>query len=655
MSETGKPEGRREAALRRLRTDYVYWCDKAAWIVNKRAKRVRLVLKRPQKRLLRGLMAQRAAGNPMRAIVLKARQIGMSTVVEVVMACRVTQEENHLGLVLAQDRKTAGKLFKMAEFVHANLPAQIKPPVARRADTEDRKYLVFGEPSQSLRRQGVLGLNSTLEISTAAGLAGRGLTPRTLHVSEYAWWEQTEALLGVLNGVPDDEDTLVVKESTAKGHNHFKDEWDLAVSGESGEIAFFSPWFEEEDYRRPFANDSDAMELEQGLELHPRYGEGERKLYELILSSYHEWHAEEPYPWLTAAVASSRDPLGGAAAFRAALHRRVLEHLAWRRWAIAAKCQGKVDRFKQEYPSTPDEAFLATGARVFDANIVAAVLKRCEGTDPAVPTIEKPGPIPGVLRIGESKPGKDRAKQPIVIPTSALWVPASKREHDEVARWRLWEAPQKEDREQDRPAGQYIAFMDPASGETDEKGTTHAEHAITVIDHRTRLQVAEWYGQVDPDLAALELLLVALYFNRAWVNVERTGGYGLSILRKLAIDWKYPYVWTEESKDKRATPRSDRLGWSTDSVSKPLMEAELTELLRLEKDGIRSRKVASQMLTFVRDDRGRTAPEAGHLSDGLMSYMGAQMTAKLRPIRPDFRAQSKPKPKRGRRSKRTGY
>ena len=42
------------------------------------------------------------------------------------------------------------------------------------------------------------------------------------------------------------------------------------------------------------------------------------------------------------------------------------EQLAWRRWCIAANCGGDLDLFHQEYPSTPDEAFISTGRCVFD-------------------------------------------------------------------------------------------------------------------------------------------------------------------------------------------------------------------------------------------------------------------------------------------------
>jgi hypothetical protein len=636
---------RREAVRRRLRDDYVFYPERALWIVDKQGVKRRFLLKRPQKRLAGALMRQRDAGEPQRAVALKARQVGVSTAVQAWVTQRTTQLENHLAMVLAQDRMTAGKLFKIGNFMWANLPAEIKPQRSQNADTLDRKYSVFGEPSQQLRRQGMLGLNSTVEISSPKGLAARGATPRTLHISEFAWWQVTETLLGLLNGVPDDPGTLVVIESTARGHNHFKDQWDMAVSGESGYYPFFSPWYEEEEYRRPL-NDQDAAALSRAVGRHPRWGADEPALAATIRGEYVRWAAED----------------GERAPAEAWLERRVLEHLAWRRWAIPAKCEGSVDKFKQEYPSDPDEAFLSTGNRVFDAKSVAVVVKRCETlTDPPMPTIEQTGPVPGGLRVVETRSAVNRQKQRIEVPTAVMWVPDRRLSHDEQGGWRLWQAPRK-DRELEGgdvvAAGQYVVAGDPASGETDEKGVTHADHAIQVIDHESRLQVAEWAGQIDPDLWAVELLKAALFFNRAWIGVERTGGYGLAALRLLSLDWHYPFVFTEQSKDRRSESRSDRLGFSTDAVSKPLLEAHLMELLRLEKDGIQSLVLARQMLTFVRHDNGRTGPEAGKLSDRLMAYMIAQWIAHLRPLRPGGAqpsGQNKGRRQRRPRSRKTGY
>jgi hypothetical protein len=648
MTATGETD-RLEAVRRRLRDDYVFYPERALWIVDKQGTRRRFMLKRPQRRLNRALMAQRDAGMPQRAVALKARQVGVSTDVQGLTVQRATQHENHLAMVLAQDRQTAGALFKIGDYMWANLPADIKPPRSQNADTQDRKYSVFGEPSMALRRQGLMGLNSRIEIATPKGLSARGRTPRTLHISEYAFWTVDEALIGILNGVPDDPGTLVVIESTAKGHNHFKDDWDLAVSGESGYYPFFSPWFEEEEYRRPM-NDADAATLERGLGRHPRWGADEPQLADTIREEYVKWAGEDNEP----------------APDEAWLERRVLEHLAWRRWAIPAKCRGSVDKFKQEYPSVPDEAFLATGSRVYDVQSISMVIKRCGQTDPPVPSLEVMGPVPGGFRVDESRSAVNRQKQRIEVPTSVVWVPQARLDRDEQGGWRLWQAPRKERRLEGEdggeprivPAGQYVIGGDPASGETDDKGVTHAEHALQVIDHESRLQVAEWTGQMDPDLWAMEALKAALFFNRAWVVIERTGGYGLAALRLLSLDWHYPYVFTEQSKDKRSEKRSDRLGISTDHVSKPLMEAHLMELLRLEKDGIQSMRVARQMLTYVRRDNGSSGPESGALADALMALTIAQYGAHLRPLRPGGAPQSGKK-KKGRRdrprSRKTGY
>lgn len=636
---------RREAVRQRLRDDFEYYAENAVWIANKQGKVIPFKLRRPQKRLARALMAQRAAGIPMRAVLLKARQVGMSTLSQSMIIQRVTQQANHTAMVLATDRDTAGNLFSIGEGMYARLPAEIRPPVAAQSGTQDRKHMTFGEPSRQLRREGVLGLNSRITMATPAGLSGRSRTIRTLHISEYAHWPMSDKLLAVINGVPDDPDSLILNESTPYGHNHFKDEWDLAVSGESGYIPFFTPWYEDGEYRRPFANEADYDMFVPGD--HPKYGgEEEEKLYTQLREDIAKWTEEE-----------------GERFAADELELLVLEHLNWRRWAIPAKAQGSIDKFHQEYPSNPDEAFLSTGNRVFEPKLVQVVIDRCEKvTDPPVRSIETPGPAAGLLRPAETKKVIDRMKQKIDVPTSVEWVPRSKidRAGGEVARWRLWEAPQKGHEHEGVwvPDGQYIVFCDPASGQTDEKGLTRATHAIQVIDHRTRRQVAEWAAQIDPDLCALELLMIALHYNSAWINVEKTGGWGLPMIRKLRHDWHYTRIWTNESLDKRTTKYEDRLGWDTNSVTKPLMEAELIELLRLEADGIRSLELARQMLWFVRDDRGRSAPEPGKLSDRLMAFMGAQMTAKLRPIRPDAGPTSqrkRAKKRRRPRSEKTGY
>jgi hypothetical protein len=48
------------------------------------------------------------------------------------------------------------------------------------------------------------------------------------------------------------------------------------------------------------------------------------------------------------------------------MHGATLEQLAWRRHQIHTELRGDVDLFHQEFPTTPEEAFLASGRPVFD-------------------------------------------------------------------------------------------------------------------------------------------------------------------------------------------------------------------------------------------------------------------------------------------------
>lgn len=653
---TGATPADIERVRRRLREDYEFVIDRASAvkIVAKSGETITMVLKRPQRRLVRALMRQREAGRPQRAIILKARQVGFSTLAQALGIMRATQTENHVALTIAQERDTTSALFDIGRFVWANLPGQIKPPAAREGGTKERRYLLFGEPGQQLRRAGVLGLNSAYETATAkTAAAARGRTIRTLHMSEVAFWGSDEALLGIQQGVPDLASTLILKESTANGHNFFKDEWDLAEAGESDYYPMFTPWFEEDEYRRAFANEREMWDFEasigSGTPGRPEIGDDEQDLAELIPAKIRAWAEEDGV-----------DPPSEEETWA-----RTLEHLNWRRWAIPTKTQGKVAKFHQEYPSTPEEAFLSTGRKVFDSILVRRALAVCERTDPAVPSVEHPGPARGLLRGAEMQEVRVRRGVTLEVPQKALWVPRSRAERGEASNWRVWQLPQEgewispndptapptlkehHDGPLWRPSGQYLVNVDPASGEEDEQGMEHADHAIVVLNHRTLEVVAEYTSQADPDMLALETLLAALFWNRALVTVERTGGWGLPLLRILSMDYKYPRLFERETVDQRVEKRSDRLGFSTDPVTKPILVARAEALLRDHPELISSRTLAGQMLTYVRDKRGRMLPEAGKLADVLMAWMIGQHVASIRKIRPE-------EPGGGRKKKRGG-
>lgn len=651
--------GVEEEIRRRLREDYEFAIDTArcAKIVNKAGETVTMRLKRPQRRLVREIVAQREAGQPQRVIDLKSRQVGMSTLQQVLGILRTTQTENHVAITVAQDRDTVSSLFDKGRFAWAHLPEEIKPPTAYEGGTKERRYLQFGEAAIKLRRAGVVGLNSMYETATANRTsAGRGRTIHTLHLSEPAHWDDYGMMLGIVQGVPDLPNTLIHKESTANGNNEFKDEWDDAVAGSSGYVAIFSPWYEEEEYSRRFANELDFEEFESKLgtgrsRREQEAAEEELVLFDQIRGDLTVWATEE-----------------GAAFTEETIRRRTLEHLHWRRWAIGAKTLGDLEKFHQEYPSNPEEAFLSTGRRVFKADVMRHVMREAERQDPVNPSLEETGPSLGLLRGVGYRPVRSRRRATIDVPQEAEWVPRRKRSEDEVARWRLWNLPRPESFEPYvegaelelgqqvlgeqlwTPPGQYLVSVDTASGVEDDTGTVHANHAISIIDHRSLKLVGEFESQQDPDDLAEEALLAAFLFNRAWIVVEATGGWGLPVLRRLSLDYHYPRLFTRQTVRARTDDISDTLGFSTDVVTKPLLEARAIEIARDFPELITSRVLAGQMLTYVRDEKGRTLPEPGKLSDVLMSWMVGQYVATLRPIRQDRpggakRANEKKKPR----------
>lgn len=623
---------RMEEVRRRLRNDYIYFPERALRIVSKAGEEIPFLLKPPQKRLAVALMRQRDAGQPQRARILKARQVGFSTQTQGLGIQRATQIPHHHFRVVAQDKDTAGSVFGIGRFMWEELPADIRPELAYERNSDQAKFLQFGAPSLMARRAGERGLGSRITIDTERSPSGgRGMTIRTLHLSERAFWEREGKALALMNAVPDDPDTLVIDESTANGHNAFKDGWDEAVAGTDGFYPCFTPWFEELEYRRRF------LSVEQRAEFEATLGQGARreeepKLVTLIAAKLAEWRDETFVDWNGETQRfHPLEELGAAGGDDERL--RILEHLHWREWAIGAKCEGSVQKFHQEYPSTPEEAFLSTGRRAFDPEQVRVVLARTAREKPAR----------GALVATESK--QVRVRHGVIdVPTAVAWKPIEQlNATDRVrARWTLFAVPDEGDADEGRPAGQYVAALDPRSDE--ENGVDPktgrpllAEHAISVIDHRTLAQVATWASGIhDADEAGRELLLACLFFNRAHLVVEKTGGYGMSILRWAAREARYPHVYRTAKKDRRDfDDTADPLGWSTDAKTKPMMRDRGRELLRDGRDGLRCHATALQMLTYVVDERGRMAPEAGKLADRLMAWLIAQMVAMEKPIRPD--------------------
>jgi hypothetical protein len=600
-------EARVAKAAHLLRTDDLYYCENVVQLVNKDAETVPMTCKQAQRRLIAVKARLEALGLPVRIITVKARQEGISTGVQALGIKRLTQRENHRMLVVAHDKKTAAQIFEIGETMYAKLPDEVigdlvlKPPVAGGAKGQE---IIFGQPNRAARLTGDRGLNSKYLVDTANEYdAGRGFTFHTLHLSEYAFWKDAEKKgKAILSSVPDRPGTMIVIESTANGYNAFRRRWVAAVSGKGGYVALFIAWYEDPEYVLPFANleDREAFIAQIGT---GEYGEAEPELLNLGVS---------------------------------------LEQLHWRRQAIEDKSEGDLRAFWQEYPANWEEAFLATGRQVFAPVSVSKVIARTEATEKESAR--------GALVEQDWEKSAYMGRE-IEVPRKPIWVPSAQVGPLGRQLWQVWDPPDRglasADPAEARTPGQYVVNVDSASGrETASEGSDY--FAIQVVDHRTKAQVAQWHARgIDADIVAREAFLACQFYTveielpdgtkrlwRPWLGVETTGGYGVSIATKIYKVWRYPMLYFRKPMAQKGDHEEDRLGWSTDVATKPLIVDHAKELLRAGQDGIRSKTLAGEMQTYVKDPKtGKMGAEEDYFDDLLECWMIAQFIAQEKPLR----------------------
>lgn len=286
-------------------------------IRNKDLKTVPFKLNKPQIKLYNAI--KEMDDKPIRIIVLKARQMGFSTLTSAIILKNVATRRNAQAGIVAHKEDASTNLFNMYKSMYDSIPDPIKPECR----ASNAKELIFDNANGT-------GLKSRIRCMTAGSKGiGRSFTMNYLHISELAFWEGDvkATLLGLFQSVPNKKGTMIIIESTANGYEHFKELWDMAVRGESDFKPVFVGWNELPEYEMPYS----------GFELTPE-----------------EIRLKDTYSLTN-------------------------EQLEWRRWCIKNNCGGDINQFKQEYPICPDEAFISTGTCVFDQDKIINRLAELRG------------------------------------------------------------------------------------------------------------------------------------------------------------------------------------------------------------------------------------------------------------------------------------
>lgn len=225
-----------QQAHTQLATNFQYYSKHALKIKTKEGDIQTFNFNTAQQYLHKRLEDQKKRTGKVRALIVKGRQQGCSTYVGGRFYHRATSNKGVSVFILSHEAETTKKLFKIVERYHEYCPEVLTPETK----VANRREYQFAQ------------LESDYAIGTAGNEnVGRGGTIQLFHGSEVAFWEKTEEIkTGILQSVPDADDTEIILESTANGlGNMFYDMCMQAVAGIGEYQLIFIPWYWQDEYQ----------------------------------------------------------------------------------------------------------------------------------------------------------------------------------------------------------------------------------------------------------------------------------------------------------------------------------------------------------------------------------------------------------------------
>lgn len=488
-------------------------------------------LNKPQRHLEAQILRMERQGLPVRLAVLKARQWGITAKRVADLVTISTREPNTRACLLADDQDLAREKLALAKDMIDLLPQQLPMRFSSRFSVR------FEKP-----------INSQIDIASATtDDPCRGKTFRILHATEPGIWRNPERKVASVNqAVPSQPGTHITYEGTANGiGNWWHSFWWDARNGKNDYKALFYPWYYDPDF------DYCALTTpDQDLELLSDLDDEEVALLSMGVVAGQLW---------------------------------------WRRKHIANSFFGDLDLFHQEFPATPEEAFLASGRPVFSREHVMQQVAICE--DPI---------FVGDMLVGEWDEEKARF----------LYTLSGNPRGD----FTVWERPSEGRR--------YVIGADTGEGLT--SGDYSAAYAM---DKESMAIVAEWHGKCDPHQFADILSCMGHEYNRAYVLPEIEGP-GSATMNQLRSN-RYPAMGRRPVFDTPGKRTAPKYGWSTNSKSKYTAVNVLRELIA-EKGQLKinSRECCQEMLEWEVQENGTYEPPGGRNDDRIMALVITVMAAR---------------------------
>ena len=152
------------------------------------------------------------------------------------------------------------------------------------------------------------------------------------------------------------------------------------------------------------------------------------------------------------------------------------------------------------------------------------------------------------------------------------------------------------------------------SGDTAGEGSDY--YSADVLDAKTGEQVATLYHQHDADQFTRQIYCLGMYYKQALIGIEANfDSYPIMELTRLG----YPKQYTREAVDTYTGRTEKRFGFKTTSLTRPTIISRLIEIVREHCNLINDKGTLEELLTIIRNEKGRIeAPQGGH-DDRMMS------------------------------------
>ncbi|MAT87211.1 MAG: hypothetical protein CL532_01490 [Aestuariivita sp.] len=519
-----------------IRIDPEVWFSTFGVIKDKRGKDIKPMPNTLQKRMFAHYRKCQVEGLPCKMIILKPRQKGASTCAQALTYHHMRKHENLSGSLMGDIAGTSDKVFE----------------IYRRYAEND--IFPWDETGQNLEDGGSLADQIRLRTKSVYGKetagsknAGRSGTIQVGNMTEVAFWPmagERDPALGYLQSLYDgDNVSLVVADSTPNGPAG----WFYRTWVQDNEWAkIFAAWFEFDDSQIAFRSDEELKEFKDSLTDDEK---SEMERFDVT--------------W---------------------------ENMNWRRRVLQDKCNGDVSKFRQEYPSDPEECFLMSSRPRFHMDCLNQMSKDAENQYCQV----------GIMSVQEGDKGSF-CKDP-------------------QGNWRVYNEPEHDSK--------YLISVDTCTGEDQQQQGLAADpdfHSVQVwrdayedwhgVWHVPRL-VAVHHSRLDIGVLAQEVEGAARWYGGAFV-VPEVNNSGLALLKYLLEMGLSVYRRRKVNDSNGMVEKS--FGWSTDKITrKTVIDHMAAELMEGNFD-IPDKDILQEMKVFVVNDKGKPEAAPGHHDDHVLA------------------------------------